>query len=575
MSSAYFYHPLLEWIQRLLVAVAMLSGTASANEPPLQKTSILTLVPEYIDRVTANFNPFAKSSMPTTHEFIFEPLIIFNSFQHNKPVYRLATNYQLDDDLKGITFTLRQGVTWSDGKPFTAEDVVFSFMLVQKYPNLDSHGIHPWIQNVQQVSDNQVYIKLTQPNALIAYTLVLNPIVPKHQWETIENPQTFSNPYPIGTGPFTQITQLTEAGYIQCRNPHYWQARQLQVDCLRYPKVTNNDDFIARIATGEFDWAGSFIPDIERHYASYSPDYNYWQPPASTISLLFNFKAAHPELRALFQQRSFRRAVSMAVQRQLLIDIAAFGQGVASEFASGMSQRFEHWADPVTKEKYRPYMTYNPALARTRLDSLGVLDHNHDGWRELPSGQALRLTILTPKGWSDFNTTALLLTEMLADIGIQADTLQVEFDQFVERMARADYTLALTNYPDGLTPFNYFKFGFDSAYQAPQYPRYAMHFYRDPQIDALLAQFPTAATAHQRLAIIRNLDRLVASRQITVPLYNTVQFYQYNTRRFTGWFDEDNPVANPVVWPQNPERLLHILALRPKPAAPPSARQNN
>ncbi|UTV28402.1 ABC transporter substrate-binding protein [Photobacterium atrarenae] len=544
--------------------MTLLSGAVCAGEPAPQKPTILTLVPEYIEHVTANFNPFAKSPMPTTHEFIFEPLVIFNSFQHNKPVYRLATDYQLDEDLKGITFTLRQGVRWSDGKPFTAEDVVFSLSLVQKYPNLDSHGITQWVHSVQQVNNNQVYVKLTQPNALIAYSLVLNPIVPKHQWESVENPATFQNAQPIGTGPFTQISQLTEDGYIQCRNPHYWQAKQLHVDCLRYPKITNNDDFIARVATGEFDWAGSFIPDIERHYASYSPDYNYWLPPASTINLLFNFKTANPEIRALFQQRSFRRAISMAVQRQLLIDIAAFGQGVPSEFASGMSQRFEHWADPVTKEKYRPYMTYNPALARERLDTLGVHDHDQDGWRELSSGQPLSLTILTPKGWSDFNTTALLLTEMLADIGIQAQTLQVEFYQFAERMAQADYTLALTNYPDGLTPFNYFKLGFDSAYQAPQYPRYAMHFYRDPRIDTLLEQFPTAATAHQRLSIIRDLDRLVASQQITVPLYNTVQFYQYNTQRFTGWFDEDNPVANPVVWPQNPERLLHVLALRPK-----------
>ncbi|MEJ2762768.1 ABC transporter substrate-binding protein [Photobacterium sp. MCCC 1A19761] len=564
MSRAYFHFLSPQRMPWLLIAVTLLSGTVYAREPAAQKPTILTLVPEYIEHVTANFNPFSHAVMPTAHEFIFEPLIIFNSFQNNKPVYRLATGYQLDEDLKGITFTLRQGVTWSDGKPFTAADVVYSFLLAQKKPNLDSHGIRPWIQSVRQIGNNQVYIKLTQPNALIAYTLVLQPIVPKHQWEKVDDPLTFTNPEPIGTGPFTQIEQLNADGYLQCRNPRYWQAEQLQIDCLHYPKVTNNDDFIARIAQGEFDWAGSFIPDIERHYASYSPDYNYWQPPASTISLLFNFKTAQPQLRALFQQRAFRRAISMAVQRQLLIDIAAFGQGVPSEFASGMSQRFERWADPITTEKYRPYITYNPDLARERLDTLGVLDRDQDGWRELPSGQPLLLTIMTPKGWSDFNTTAQLLSEMLADIGLRTQTLQVEFDQFVEQMTHADYTLALTNYPEGLTPFNYFKLGFDSTYQAPQYPRYAMHFYRDPQIDALLARFPIAATAHQRLSIIRELDSLVASQQITVPLYNSVQFYQYNTQRFTGWFHQDNPVANPVVWPQNPERLLHVLALRPK-----------
>ncbi|WEM43023.1 ABC transporter substrate-binding protein [Photobacterium sp. DA100] len=502
--------------------------------------------------------------MPTTHEFMFEPLVIFNTLQNNKPEYRLATHYQLDKDLMGISFSLRDGVKWSDGKPFSADDVIFSFTLALKHPELDSHGIRLWVESIEKRNDHEVYFRLKKPNSLVAYTLVLLPIVPKHQWQQVDNFAQFTNPTPIGTGPFTEIENLDENGYLQCANPVYWQAEKLHIDCLRYPKVTTNDDFISRISTGEFDWTGSFIPDIERHYASYSPDFRYWLPPASNVSLMFNFRAADPGVRDLFNKVEFRRAISMTLQRQLLIDIAAFGQGKPSRYASGMSERFRSWADPVITEKYLPYMSYNPMLAGDLLDKIGLIDSNGDGWRDLPGGKPLALTIITPKGWSDFNTTAQLISEMLLRIGIKVTPIQADFLQFNEQLAHADYQLAITNYPQGPTPFKYFDMAFNSTYQAPHYPRYAMHYYQNARVDALLAQFPVAATNQQRHQIIRELNQLIANQQVTVPLYNTVEFYQYNTSRFEGWFNKDNPVASPLVWPQAPERLLHVLALRPK-----------
>ncbi|MGR5130187.1 ABC transporter substrate-binding protein [Photobacterium swingsii] len=554
----------------IFFATFLLPASVHATSPsvPTSKQAssptVLTVVPEYRDRITRNFNPFTLLSMPTTHEFIFEPLIIFNSLQNNKPEYRLATGYSLSRDLTRIQFTLRRGVLWSDGKPFTAEDVLYSFNLIQKYPELDSHAIRTQLKSIQKLSDYEIEIELKQANALAAHQLVLLPIVPKHQWKNVKDPVKYTNPTPIGTGPFTTITSMDESHYQQCTNPNYWQASEVHIDCLRYPLVQNNDDFIARIVTGEFDWTGSFIPDIERHYASYSEDFHYWLPPASTISLIFNYKVADNELRQIIEKVDFRRAISMVFQRQLLIDIAAFGQGVPSEFASGMSQRFTPWADTAITEKYRPFMTFNPNQANAMLDELQLEDKNDDGWRDLPSGKPLTLSVLTPSGWTDFNTTAMLLAEMLENVGIRTTHIQTGFEEFAERLSYGDYVTALTNYPQGLTPYKYFNSGFNSAYQAPQYPRYAKHFYKDPDIDQLLASFPTASTVSQRASIINQLNETIASKQITVPLFNTVQFYQYNTQRFTGWFNERNPVASPLIWPQAPERLLHLLALRPK-----------
>lgn len=479
----------------LVLVSIFFSVFSHASNDAAEKPVILTIVPEHQDQIVANFNPFSKLSMPTTHQFIFEPLIIFNTLQNNKPEYRLAVHYRLDKDLKGISFTLRKGVKWSDGTPFTADDVLFSFSLTKQRPDLDANAIYQWIDYVEKRGSHEVYIKLKKPNALVAYTLVLQPIVPKHQWENVKDITTYTNAHPIGTGPFTEISHMDDEEYVQCANPYYWQADQRHIDCLRYPKVSNNEEFIRRIANGEFDWSGSFIPDIDRRYASFSPNFKYWLPPASNISIMFNFKTANPEIRDVFSNVQFRRAVSMSIQRQLLIDIAAFGQGEPSRYASGVSPQFKNWVDPVSTEKYLPFMTFNPQLAANRLDKLGIVDHNGDGWRELPSGKPLTLSLLTPYGWSDFNTTALLVSEMLGRIGIHVVPQECEYSRFVQRLTEGDYQIALTNYPEGSTPFKYFDTAFNSDYQAPQYPRYAMHFYQNPEIDHLLSQFPLTTNA--------------------------------------------------------------------------------
>ena len=99
-----------------------------------------------------------------------------------------------------------------------------------------------------------------------------------------------------------------------------------------------------------------------------------------------------------------------------------------------------------------------------------VTDSNEDGWRDLPDGKPLELTIITPNGWSDFNTTAQLISEMLRQVGIRVTPLQPDFLQFNDQLAHADYQLAITNYPQGPTPFKYFDMAFNSTYQAPALP---------------------------------------------------------------------------------------------------------
>ena len=116
-----------------------------------------------------NFNPFGQTSARyTTLDFIYEPLVIFNRLQGNKPYYRLAESFELADDLKSITFTLRDGLKWSDGEPLTADDIIFTFDYIKENPALDFSSVTPLLDSVEKIDETTVKFNLKDPNSLIA-----------------------------------------------------------------------------------------------------------------------------------------------------------------------------------------------------------------------------------------------------------------------------------------------------------------------------------------------------------------------------------------------------------------------
>src|SRR5687768_4447170 len=195
---------------------------------PVSAQVVLTISSEQTTTYVRNFNPFNQTSArATTKDFIYEPLAIFNRIAGAKWEYRLAESFELADDLKSITFTLREGLKWSDGEPLTADDVVFTYDYIKKFPALDFISVSALLESVEKVDERTVRFNLIEPNSLIANTLVGMPIVPEHIWSTIEDPVTFANENPVGSGPLTEITRFTPQVYEQCRNPHYWDAATL------------------------------------------------------------------------------------------------------------------------------------------------------------------------------------------------------------------------------------------------------------------------------------------------------------------------------------------------------------
>ncbi|WP_070962326.1 ABC transporter substrate-binding protein [Vibrio sonorensis] len=549
----------------LATAIIATATTGFASVATAAERSELTVHPREFTTLVRNFNPYLGATyMHTTIDFLYEPLVVFNEMHGNTPVFRIAENFTMADDLKSVVFDIRKGVTWSDGEAYTADDVVFSFNLVKEKPELDQNGINNWVTSVEKLNDYQVKFNLVSANSNAPYQIVQVPVVPEHVWKNIEDPTTYTNENPVGSGPFTVIDTFTPQLYVQCRNPHYWDNDNLDVDCLRVPQIANNDQFLSKVISGEMDWTSSFIPDIDRTYAAASPTHKYWYAPAGTASFVMNFKHSDPVKAEALTNVDFRRAFSMALDRQTIIDIAFYGGGVVNDFGSGLGYAFEAWSDEATHDKYKGFNTYDVEGSKALLAKAGFKDVDGDGFVDTPSGKSFELLIQSPNGWTDFNNTVQLAVEQLGEVGIKARARTPDFSVYNQAMLEANYDVAYTNYFHGADPYTYWNSAYNSALQSGEgMPRFAMHFFKNEELDKLLNSFYKTADKEEQLEIAHGIQKIIASNQVTVPVMSGADMYQYNTKRFTGWWNEENPKGRPNIWSGYPERLLHVLDLKP------------
>ncbi|MGB1321050.1 MAG: ABC transporter substrate-binding protein [Vibrio gallaecicus] len=554
-------------MKKTLLFSAIMSAFAFSAQasPDLDNLSQLTIIPNHNASLIRNFNPYAVSRMHTARDFMYEPLVVFNELKGNVPEYRLATDFRMSEDLLSITFDLRKGVKWSDGETFDADDVVFTFDMVRNYPSLDDRGINNKIKSVEKLNQYQVRFHMKEVNTNGTYEIVQVPVVPEHQWKEVKDPAEYLNPNPIGTGPFTELPVFTPTLFVQCRNPNYWDNANLDVDCLRIPQMNHNDQVLGELVNSRIDWAGSFVPDIEKTFVDVSPNHGYWYPPAGTQSFMFNYASKDPVKHKVLNDVQFRRAFSMALDRQSLIDIANYGNGVVNDFASGLGYAFEAWSDEAVHAKFKPFMTFSQKNAKALLAEAGYKDINGDGFVETPQGEKFELLIQSPQGWTDFNNTVMLSTEQLHQVGINAKARTPDFSIYNQSMLSAKYDVAYTNYFHGPTPHKYWDSAYHSRLQESEgMPRFAMHHWKNDRLDTLLDSFYKTDDHSKQQDIAHDIQALIAENQVTVPVISGSNFYQYNTLRFTGWWTADNPKGRPMVWEGTPERLLHVLDLKPR-----------
>ncbi|OSQ36470.1 peptide ABC transporter substrate-binding protein [Thalassospira mesophila] len=533
--------------------------------PPLAASAetVLTANIEPATTWVQNFNPFNQTSArQSTSDFIYEPLVIFNRFDHDKANYRLAKSYKIADDLKSVEFTLRDGLKWSDGKDLTAKDVVFTFNYVKKNPALDFVSVWNILDKVEAIDEHTVKFSLSSPSSLAVNRLIELPIVPQHIWADIAEPVTFANETPVGSGPMTEIPRFTPQTYDQCRNPYYWDAENLKIDCFRFPQLADNNQMLTATASGELDWGTSFLPNVEQTYVAKDPDhFHYWYTAGSMVEFIFNQETANADNKKAFQDVKFRRAMSMTLDRQGMVNVAGYGYPTLNEDPTTFGQVYASWTDPKVLEEFGKYAKYDVDGAKELLDAAGYVDADGDGFRDNPDGTPIKFDIIVPNSWTDWLDTVRIAVEGMHDAGINANIGTPEEAVWGQDLITGKFDAAINSISAAALPYYPYQRAFNRDDVGKT--RFTAQRWFNDDLSTLLNEFTLTSDMDKQKAIMTKAQRIVAENMPLLPVYNNPTWYQYNTKRFTGWSTPDKPFVNPTLSRQNHARLLHLLALRP------------
>ncbi len=213
---------------------------------------------------------------------------------------------------------MRDGVTWSDGEPpLTAEDVKYSFDLVKKHPpEMDLKGAWSHLKSVE-VDGKTVVMHLQTEDVPAAKILAQQLIVPEHIWKDVEDPVTWTNEEPVGSGPPYTLGEFTPNQYTLKKNEKYWQADKVAVEELVQPAANSELD----IVNNGYDWAYAFMSDVEDTWVKADPPENntYWFPAGAAISLIPNMT------KAPYDNVDFRKGIALALDKQVIADKAEQG----------------------------------------------------------------------------------------------------------------------------------------------------------------------------------------------------------------------------------------------------------
>src|SRR5207244_5813370 len=370
-----------------LFAVLALTVAACGTTNPtaqLKEGGTITIDNESGTLWTCGFNPFNANVNSFAFGPVYEPLV-YNNLLNGKTTPMLASSYKWSSDSKTLTFTTRSGVKWTDGQPFTAADVVYTFKLMKTNSALDLQSVWTVLSDVTQQGSDQVVMTFTTPAVPYFYYIAGQvAIVPEHIWSQIKYPVGENMPKPIGPGTFT-VAHSTLQNIPYQRNPNYWQAGLPHIAKVNYPAFLDNDPANAYLASGQAQWGGQFIPNIDTYYVAKDPKNNhYWFPPIDNINVWFN------TTRAPLNNKAVRQAIAYSIDRPSVSQKGEFGYEPPGNQTGVLSPTFDSWIDKAQADTYG--YKFDVAKAQGLLQQAGFTKGSSGIFQD-SSGKKLSLSI--------------------------------------------------------------------------------------------------------------------------------------------------------------------------------------
>ena len=455
-----------------------------------------------------------------------------------------------------MTVPLQDGTKWQDGSDLTADDVVFTFGL-GKTASVNFSTVWQYIDSITATDPKTVTIKLKtspyNPNMVKNYLSTVY-IVPKAMFSKISPDQIPSNTNlkPIGSGPY-KLDKYDQTQVILTRDDNYWGKTVYGTAApttINHPIFKSNNDGDVKLESGEIDASQQFTAQIWKMWEAGKPVSTWtkqkpYHVPGNIPLLIFNLNK--PGLNNV----KVRQAIAYAINYPNIATTAMSDYSVPANASlivpTGYEEKY-YDADAVKADGW----TYDKDKAISILENDLKATKGSDGIYQLPDGTKIGgWKLVTPTGWTDWNTACQIVAKSAQDIGIGITTEFPQLAQMFSNLQNGNFDLAMYSYTgvNPASPWIRFRDALDSR-GVPAVGKTAFWNYNrfsNDQIAALLDQVAATTDDAEAKAAYASLDQIYREFIPVVPLmYRPLEFYEFNASNWTNFPTAENPYAPPM-----------------------------
>ena len=422
---------------------------------------------------------------------LFDQHVKQNSLQSIVP--DLASAWSWNEDGTELTFKLRQGVRWHDGKPFSARDVqcTWDLILEKSSEKLRINPRKSWYRNLDRLTTNGDYevtfhLKHPQPAFPMLLAGGFAPIYPCHV------PPIQMRQHPIGTGPFKFVEFKPNERITVARNPDYWKPGRPYLDGIEYTIIRNQATAVLSFISGKVDmtFPGSLPIPLLKDVQMQIPEADCEVTPSGggNSNLIINRDSAP------FDRLDLRRAMALSLDRKSFIHILSQGQGEIGGVLQPPPDGL--WGLPPETLKSLP--GYDPDVGRSRTEARGIMEKLGYG----PDSR-LKVKVLT-RDLPGARNAAIILIDQLKEVYVEGELDPVETDTYVPKVLRKDFALGLGGQISGPDPDPILDLHYGCG------SRLNWDGYCNPEVDKLIEQQSMEPDRERRKQLVWAIERKLA-----------------------------------------------------------------
>ncbi|TYS67779.1 ABC transporter substrate-binding protein [Sutcliffiella horikoshii] len=489
-----------------------------------------------------SLSPFLAWTISATEIFklIYDPLVAFDN--NVEPVGRLAKDWQVSDDNLTWTFNLQEGVKWHDGTPFTSADVKFTYETLQESGLGLYAGYLDGITSIETPDELTVVIKTEEPKANMLQSTT--PILPKHIWEGISmaDLETWPNQNPIGTGAF-KFSEFKKDEYIKLeKNPDYFY-KPANVDSLVFVLYANTDTLTQSLKIGEIDAAINIgANQVKVLDAEESMEVVSATTHGFTELSINTWPDDNSKGNPLLREKDIRHAMSYAIDKQKIIDVAYAGQATPGSTLIPPSLDFWHY----NPENLR---SFDPEKAKEILDNAGFTDEDGDGIREA-DGEPLEFELMVRSKTSEEVRAGEMISSMLEDVGIGVKLETVDDGLLGDRIYdNADFDMFIWGWGTDADPTTIL-----NVMSSEEIGNLSDSYYANEAYDKLLEKQETIIDKEERQKVVHEMQEMLYEDAPYIILLYDNALQAVNTDKWEGW----TKVAGVYFYSFNHENYLNV-----------------